>query len=445
MKKKGIKHYLSIIALCCSICYLLLRIFGVIDRYGKFKPQNFIIANAAEEQSVQLSLSQTLALFGTQIPVSFYDHNSGTTHSLNLNYYGTSLDWLPDDTPEGVTLCIDGWTNITNTNKTTFTGFINRAPFLVYMVHLDNFSYDSQSTISVPFSISLDNITSYSGCFALSHGSVQYQHTISKHDESLWNTSFNGVYMRRSMNSSANSRMSVFVSPNYKKDHYVGEADPTKAIHYSIFPGYADYNISNSGELFSASSVSFDWVCPDGYQYGVLGYDCDCYLLVQCPTITGPVPTTTTRPAQTTRAPYTGDYQVTTAQYTYDLSPLETNQINQINIANENLNYVAGIFDGINIIIQQLDDIYNRMAASGEIAVDLLPGDPVKWYGTDVKQQIDYIIDGHTTATLPDFSNQMSFIGSAYNFLMSETWIAMLGGLSLAVSVACWVLFEGRK
>ena len=311
-----LKKRLTLVLICLSCVYLLLRIFGVIDQHGKFKPQNFIIANAVDDQSVQLSLSQTLALFGTQIPVSFYDDNTGLTNSLTMNYYGTSLDWLPDDTPDGTTLCIDGWTNITTNNKNIFTGYINRAPFLVYMVHLNNFSYDTQSTITVPFSISLDNITSYNGCFALSHGSVQNQHTITKHDESLWNTSFNGVFMRRSMNSSANSRMSVFVSPNYKKDHYIGEADPTKAIHYSIFPGYADYNISNSGELFSASSVSFDWVCPDGYQYGVLNYGCDCYLLIQCPTITAPAPITTTRPAQTTRAPYTGEYQVTTAQFT---------------------------------------------------------------------------------------------------------------------------------
>lgn len=171
-------------------------------------------------------------------------------------------------------------------------------------------------------------------------------------------------------------------------------------------------------------------------------------IYIQCPTIVSDNPVITTVPVTstappTTRPPYTGD-GVTTPLYTYDLSPIETNQQNQIRIQNENLQYVAGIFEGMNIIIGQLHDIYNKMVANGEIAVDLLPGS--EW---QIDSGVNAFVQNHITFTVASMNWQEVYkpVTGFYNLLDQYTFLdsfAVLGGIALAFGVFCWFIFKGR-
>ena len=88
MKKKGIKHFLSILCLSCSIVYLLLRIFGIID--NRMKLNNKYHAYAADTTAQTqitpslvtdyvvpeiehrvLSYEETIGLYGTRIQLTY--------------------------------------------------------------------------------------------------------------------------------------------------------------------------------------------------------------------------------------------------------------------------------------------------------------------------------------------------------------------------------------
>lgn len=171
-------------------------------------------------------------------------------------------------------------------------------------------------------------------------------------------------------------------------------------------------------------------------------------LYLQCPTIVSDSPIITTAPVTstapaTTRPPYTGD-GVTTPLFTYDLSPIETNQEEQIRIQNENLQYVAGIFEGMNIIIGQLHDIYNKMVANGEIPVDLLPG-----YEWQIDSDVNDFVQNHITYTVAsmNWNNVYRPVTGFYNMFQEYNFLdsfAVLGGISLAFGVFCWFVFKGR-
>lgn len=440
MKKKGIKHFLTIIALCCSICYLLLRIFGLLDRQGHFSGSTHFIAYAVDGTTdYTLTYEQTLALYGTQIPLIYYNDDTGSSVEMTANFIGTTED--TDFNRPSTWKAIDFLSGGTTEQRSYVS---NLAPGLIYCCTFSNSGFVSSNTtshanISLDFSVSFDYLTRFRQNIFWSQKNAAGSYA--RRSNCFYNSTLGGLAFYP-----VSGNDIVLTTPNsnnfktflFPYPQLTDPVDESKTL--SMAAVCADLQ---DDDLFSITATHCTLNNCGTYNDNLLNKE--FVFIVTCPVITGMPAVTTTRPAQTTRSPYTGEYQVTTAQYTYDLSPLETNQINQIHIANENLNYVAGIFDGINIIIQQLNDIYNGMVANGEIAVDLLPGDPVKWYETDVKQQIDYIIEGHTTATLPDISTQMSFISSAYSFMMSQNWIAVLGGLSLAVSAACWILFEGRK
>lgn len=457
MRKKGIKHYLTIIALCCSICYLLLRIFGLVDRYGHLN--SWYRAYALED--VRLTLEQTVALYGSSFSGTYYNDTDNVTYSFHASLTAfTSQDFIPTDYEGSQYVYFSGKNNHVPTDE---MNALESQAYLIYKVNFDRLNsagsdaFTSSNTtdhanIGINFPFTFGSISRFRCNYlwsARTNPATNAPNNNSYHSRSyaLFNTSFNSVYsiLAGPMNQANTNQYGQVNFPLYRR-HLMSDPLDESLVNYMHYI-VADIQNPDPTENFALSGVNLTLnACGViNYSLGQIIDDYSFYLLVGTPIISGEPEVTTTRPAQTTRAPYTGEYQVTTGQYTYDLSPLETNQINQINIANENLNYVAGIFDGINIIIQQLDDIYKRMAANGEIAVNLVPGDSVKWYETDVKQQIDYIIDGHTTATLPDISTQMSFISSAYSFMMRQNWIAVLGGLSLAVSAACWILFEGRK
>lgn len=64
-----LKKRLGLLLIILSCVYLLLRIFGFIDQHGHFM-HNVIRAEAADPIDYQLTLQQTLALYGTNPEVN---------------------------------------------------------------------------------------------------------------------------------------------------------------------------------------------------------------------------------------------------------------------------------------------------------------------------------------------------------------------------------------
>lgn len=219
------------------------------------------------------------------------------------------------------------------------------------------------------------------------------------------------------------------------------------------FPSYVD---SESGINMGMIHINYgSLLASDTWRY--LGQDfhlngCEAYsslgegswflVYIQCPQLTSnyfpPIPETT-EPIVTTRPDFT------TPLYTYDLSPLETNQINQIRLQNEQLQVEYAQLQGINYICWKLDQIYNEMVQRGEIPVNFLPGDDFA-VPTNIKNFIGDQLTTYTMASM-DFTNVYrpftSFMGifDGYNWLDS---FAVLGGFSLAFGVFCWFVFRGR-
>lgn len=433
-KKRGcLGRTLSTIALVLGCVYLLLRIFGIIDQHFHFQKTGRLVAHAAGSTDVYLNEQQTLALIGSSFTVTYHNKTTGLEVDLTAHVSGSTED-LQD---------LGHWGYIPfdylNSQSQASISPYNYSPGLVYYVTFPTgFQFDTSNqntfyNMRCNFPFTLSGLTHFEmPVFWSTVKDANY----STRSNAMLNTSLGLQSFDALRKGSGNSHAQAFLNFN--------ENIPEDKI--AIFSGFG-IDFSNESS-FSVSSLDCGFnacaIYPNSAGLGDV-YTNYFYIIVECPVISNYSDVTTTVP-HTTRAPYSGDYQVTTGQYTYDLSPLETNQINQINIANENLNYVAGIFDGVNIIIQQLDDIYNRMVANGEIPVNLIQADPLHTLDSDFRANIVNNLTSHTTARIPDAGSGYSLIHTLYYKFTSGDFqiFAVIGGLSLCLLVSEWFLFKGR-
>lgn len=167
----------------------------------------------------------------------------------------------------------------------------------------------------------------------------------------------------------------------------------------------------------------------------------DIWLIIFCPTIKDHVPPVTT-PVVTTRPPST--YPVAT--FPVATMPTDVTNVPAIVINDNSITQV----NQLNLIIGQLNLIYAKLCAEGQLGIDvnlgwnpdLQDGENLPYYDTVIQSQMHDIINGHTTATVPNFDT--SFVKDGYDFLTANAWIAKMGALSLALSVAAWIIFRGR-
>lgn len=211
--------------------------------------------------------------------------------------------------------------------------------------------------------------------------------------------------------------------------------NPMGVIAASFGDKFADTVYRATGELWTLNGCD---VAP--YMSTAIS---DYFLIyISCPVLymdyVPPIPETTQPAPATTRPDFT------TYNYTYDLSPLETNQINQINIQNQQLGVEMAQLDTLNYIAKKLDQIYNDMVKSGEIPVDLIPGR--EW---SINSDISDFIQDHITYTVASMNWNEVYkpVTGFYNMLQQYNFLdsfAVLGGVCLAFGVFCWFIFKGR-
>ena len=441
---------LSMIALCCSIVYLLLRIFGILDNRMHLTSRYHASAAGSSWDTRYLSPQETIGLYGNSIELT-YTGIDEIDHLFPLQLIGvwdTPHYWptLSSDRVLFPSVSGGGWDDynfnalwfspsMTQQYINAYTSDLNRAPFLIYGAKIPFFN--SSTSIAHP------NIQ-FDVDFNFTLDIIQFDQYI------LFSRDQTAIYPGRSSVISDFSGLTAGYIQNM-----VNAANGSNLGQSVVtpFPSYVD---SETGINLGMIHINYGSLLRDD-TWRYLGQDfhlngCDTYssfsegswflVYIQCPQLTTnyfpPIPQTT-EPIVTTRPDFT------TPLFTYDLSPLETNQINQIRIQNEQLQVEYAQLQGINYICWKLDQIYNQMVRDGHIPVDLIPGSPVELYNSDVRNEINGILTSYTTSQLPDYEYEMDFVSRAFGFLWAEPWIAALGGLSLCFSVAAWIIFEGRR
>ena len=447
MKKKGIKYILSLLALSCSIVYLLLRIFGIIDNRLHLNSRYHAYASQSWDTRV-LTPQETIGLYGTRIQVT-YSGIDQIDQIFQLQLIGTwdtphywpTVSWDERLFPPG------HWANdnfnplwfspsLNQQYITAYSNDLKRAPFLIYGCYFGGF-FHSHSSIAHPniavnpnFLIPID-VINYEQCilFQRSADARDSGWSLVRHVTS--GQTFSSSQMVNAIDGSGKGQSVITPYPSY--------IDSEDGLQF----GMIDFHI---GSLLSDTTWNYSgqqWVFNGCDVYNSLSEGQWFFVYVQCPEITTnynpPLPQTTEPPPETTRADFT------TYNFTYDLSPLETNQQNQIRLQNQQVEIELAQLNGINYICRRLDDIYNQMVRNGEISVNLIPADKVQLYNSDVRDSINGILTSYTTSQLPNYEYQMDFVHRAFLFLWAEPWIAALGGLSLCASVAAWIIFEGRR
>ena len=471
MKSRSkVGRVLSIIALCCSIVYLLLRIFGMLDSHLHFKGQTSHAADTSlpivthpgdpvipDVEERRLSVEETIGLYGYAMNVTYTGLDlvdkylrlelvglgEGLSHTNGWPTLSSDLQlWHVPGTPGSV---IPGNLNVLWWYPSQATGVIERdvndADYLIYACWFP-IAFESHSSIAHPnISITVNfpegitvnsfknNILFLRHQSAVDSGWSYISHSGSK--------IFPINQMAASNDGTGKGQSLVTPFPQM--------VDNETGINLGVIQNYVYDSNSLAGNPFTLSTETWTFngcniTDGGGTQLPTMGW---FIVYVQRPyiisSIDWPTPPPTTRPPETTRPDFT------TPLYTYDLSPLETNQINQIRLQNEQLQVEYAQLQGINYICNKLDAIYRQMVQNGEIPVNLIPGSPVELYNSDVRNEINGILTSYTTSQLPDYEYEMDFVHRAFVFLWAEPWIAALGGLSLCCSVAAWIIFEGRR
>lgn len=425
---------------------------------------------------VRLTPGETLACYGLHIPAIYYNSGSGSQVNVTFDYVGLSTDFVPSSMDQSIfyfSVQDAGQANNAlislESSKAAFLRY--RCSDLLYSDPLVGGGVDDRYFISSGTSA----ITQYNFTFtpSVDFSAVDYveqmvlvpvRSDINRTEPSVYSNRrgqcsivTNYGYRSTNMIAETNGNIPLLMCPFYRPDSPLDFRNSSYSAPYSdtVMPMAAYSLRDNSPALTANSTISafrflWNWSAAfvDDYPIGEKLY---IEVWIQCPLISGdyvpPVvttaPTTTTAP-QTTRPPYSGEPYVTTPLYTYNLLPIESNQQVQIDIMNENLQYNAGTFDGINIIIKQLDDIYNAMKASGQLTVEQIAG--LEWsIGTDVRE----FVQNHLTYTVAsmNWADVYKPVTGFYNFLDQYTFLdsfAVLGGIALAFGVFCWFIFRGR-
>ena len=447
---KKTKKFFSFLILVLGCVYLFLRIFGILDNDFHFR---CFKAYASEWNDRRLSVEETIGLYGYSFPVTYTGINNVdqyfTAYLVGSSYWNalfpsTSWPTFSYDSrlfPSGV------WGNfeplwfypaLTQQYIDAFNGDFQAAPFLIYAINFGPL-FESHSSLAHPnikidvdYQIPIDII-------------CKEQYILFSRSQSARDSGWSYVQQV----SSYSSALSQMVVDNAGVGYGQSVVTP--------YPQYVDSETGvNMGmiRINYGSLLLSDTFTVSGEKWTFNG--CDAFVssswtgnhiflvYVQCPLITTnytpPLPTTTESPPVTTRADFT------TYLYTYDLSPLETNQQNQIRIQNQQLQIEMAQLDGINYICRELDLIYNEMVQRGEIPVNLVSANPLHTLDPDVQAQMLTALNGYTTAQIPDAGNGYEFYHSLfYAFTSGDlAFFGVLGAFSLAISVLCWFIFRGR-
>lgn len=437
LKKHGISFVLRVL-LTLAVCgYALYR-----------------CAISAHAADTILTPSQTLALYGTSFPVEYYDNDTKIKYTLTAHFAGVSndSDFCRFNGYVGETVVNTPFKSVSYNTGSGASIFrqANSMPALVY--YIDDWAGIGADFVSsnlsdhfnfkLDFPFDLHGLTGFrASCFWSSVDPVN--HTSYSRSICTLNTSV-GLFSSTPPGYNQHATTGLF----WFRDPIDVDNDES---YLGYFPVLMAQHFTDGDEKMSINSIEFG--CNrgrvlDSSKLGISLKGKCWFFMLSCPLLSDWEPPVTTAPATTTVPRSTFDWgggvHATTPAYTVDLSTIEEQQIVQIEIENDIRNYNAGTFDGINIIISQLDAIYSEMQARGEIAVDLFDG--LQWSaGSDINGFIQGGLT-HTTAQLPDTFNPDTINSLSDLFLNRGQFarFAVIGFFSIGFGIFCWFVFKGR-
>lgn len=397
--------------------------------------------------AVQLTPSQTLALYGTTLPAVYMDA-SGNTYDVTFEYRGTTLEWM---TTEQIT---DGHLIAFETDRfyngtsgiNTLNGWRDTAPALIYSASIQPQVSDSNLTAEFELtpSVNLDNISNFAQ-FVFYSGNVSPDGLDTGTSGGWWNRSwiynncppvgrlqFFGLYN------------GAFQAQNQWRTYAIWRAFDQNAVlpNVTYAPMYGIYNNVNQSERFTLQDQNFHLNSVRGVQDS-LGF-WRTYLLIGCPDIdreyagptmppaTSTLPVTTTRPDIETAVTYTT--AVTIDDFQDDIQEIIRNQRWQIYQQEIMIRNQQVQNNTLRDILDKLDSIY----------VQMFNQNPELELNNRVK--IERALQDYSQPSIPESARDgMTFWGAVAQRLGDLSGITSLGALGLSVGIACWILFRGRQ
>ena len=447
MKKERGTFYWPLFALAALVlflCYLCFESWAI---------PVYADGPSSHPDSVFLTPSQTLALYGTQFSALVGDPYSNNVSTITFDYAFTldSVGFMDEGGGFSMNrfvnniMSLDGSTLTANEIQTMWANTSG----LVYVADASQWGnsaftpYDHNQMngsvqLHIPFSISLNGITRFKqNLFYSTKRNADYQNPYANPDYNILkiltdiaNVQVPAVRAQYS-NYYVNARATMPTYPYYADGNQLIEND------LGYFSGWIT-DIYDSPEYdieFNVTGQTIDAFCVSS----VSRNNNNIWLVIGCPTLYGytpPVVTTTELPTTyPTQTFPTGTYPTGTS---YDP--------HKIIIDNQNTQIMQ-----LNLIIGQLDRIYNRMVNSGQIAVNLMPAEPLSDLRTDIHTNIHDSLSSFTTSQIPinyrsDMDGSFSFVNTMYTKFTSGglSFFGWLGILSLSMYVVIWFIFRGR-
>lgn len=479
MEKKTISRFLS----------LYLASFLVLSVIGSFFRLVPVRASAVSDSPsfVTLTYEQTLALYGQSFDVTYYRLNQNDTVSCKAYYCGTTENYCPTSSLDDLSFKSKVFFPVDYSGNQIGSDEYGQGG-LVYAIcaaspaggglSIPFTSWQTSNTgdhanVSIDFPITFTGISRFVQPFFWTIGNYAQQADRS----SLSFTTSLGLYTttpaRAAPSGTSYQRFGYGVGSLYYQNNprFSSWSDVPERLLMNFGLLYSDIGESDYSTVFDVSAMHFSLnnvqaLSVEGSgdfgfydNFGGVSFAIDGYvpfIIIGRPKIYGYVPPETTTAPATTRDP-SGVGVGTAVPYVtpepVNLSTLESGVqaiVGEQIDANANLDWIGrNIYTSTNnlaYICDMLDKIYAKMVASGEIAWNpqLQTGLQPSFYGTDVRSDMESIIAGHTTATVPTNINTQ-FVKSAFSYIWEEIPFACyLGGLSLVLSVASWVIFKGR-
>ena len=437
--KRGILYWLRVVLAICCLGWFCYRCVNEITAFAAHPS-----GSGSNSEYVDLTPAQTLALYGDTINGLLYlSFNDMSPVSIQFQYAFplSSIGNMDSDSGFGF-----DYTTVYNAiagegvGRELEANYIANTNGLVYIASSSQWGGTKVSPfhgapnvqLHCTYGVALNGIAGIRQAihYSVFHPSLPSQAPLSSSNYAIYTCSDDNIQVY-SMGSGVSQRSAVYTMPAYPF-YNSAPLDESQVLNFSGF--YVDTDALE--DPFNCTGITLDCNGITSTQTN----SNDLYIIVQCPRLWAyePPVITTTRPAETIPA----------ATYPVETMPPDVTDV-PLNVINQNL--VTNNYQ-LNLIIGQLNLIYAELKAQGELGLkvdlgwdpDLEDGESITFYGTDIDSQMQNIMTTYTLSGNPELNDNNNFVKYAFMSFFSENWLAGLGLFALGLSLATWIIFNGR-
>ena len=409
---------------------------------------------SASASGVQLSLSQTLALYGTRLNSVYYNANTSEYSNIHFDFIGDTYSWQNQEWIDaGHKIAIQALYYGLNNGINDLPHWRDTAPALIYACNFDPVVSDSNSFAEVELTpaFTIPDIKHFQQYIYYS-GDVDPDYVGTGGGggtaSNVWCENICGTPLGRvKCNALSNNAYHVWERFLTYGSWLGWDMNSTSStLNGAYVPLYGIYNNAVSNSVFQFDGQTIHLNSMRSVEHGPFN-EKTCYLLVGCPRIDGEyagptIPATvttpvTTRPqytAETVTTPVTG---VTIDNFQDDIQEIIRNQRWQLYNQEIMIRNQMVQNENLRLILNRLDDIYNKMNIDTQ---NPLNTDGSMW------QEFAGALTGMTSHTMPNYVLQgLSFWADCSQEILTRyDFLVPLGAFALTMLVIYYVLFKGR-